>query len=137
MKKRIATLVGGTLLVGLSALGFSSPGATSQAGSRTVRVHCRSGNNPPFVTPNQVHLAIGDTLVWAGEGMVVPDSITISLKNANQAWPFPGNPPRGGSTVAAPRASARGTYPYNATIKCRIPGGGQQWETIDPDIIID
>jgi len=101
-------------------------------------VHCRNGNNGPFVTPNRVRISVGDTLVWTTDGTVVADSIAISLKHPDQqSWPFAGNPPRGGSTVRARGATTPGTYQYNVTVTCRMPGGGTQTETIDPDIIID
>lgn len=134
---RIATLVGGTLLVGFSALGFSSPSAPLPPGTKTVKVHCRNGNNAPFVTPRQARLSVGDTLLWTGDGTVLPDSITITLKPNQPAWPFQGSAPSGGGTVTTGGATTKGTVQYNATVKCRVPGGGQQWETIDPDIIID
>ncbi len=134
--KRFATLLGGILLVGVGALGLSSPSATSSA--KTVRVHCRNGDNNAFVTPPQIHLSVGDTLYWTTDGTVVADSIEISLKHPDQqAWPFAGDPPHGGSSVNTHEATTRGTYPYNVTASCRVPGGGHVTEVIDPDIIID
>jgi len=138
MNRRIATLVGGTLVVGLGALGFSSPASTAQPSTKTVKVHCRSGNDNAFVTPNRIRLSVGDRLSWTTDGTVVADSIAISLKHPDQQnWPFEGDPPDGGSTVSTRPAKTPGTYPYNVTIVCRVPGGGHVTETIDPDIIID
>jgi plastocyanin len=135
---RTATLVGGTLLVGLGALGFSSPSATTVRDTKTVKVHCRNGDNDAFVTPARIRISVGDRLAWTTDGTVVADSIEISLKHPDQqAWPFEGNPPEGGSTVSTRQATTPGTYQYNVTISCRVPGGGHVTETIDPDIIIE
>lgn len=136
--KRFASLLGGALLIGAGALGLSSPSAATPRDTKTVKVHCRNGENGAFVTPQRIRLSVGDSLVWTTDGTVVADSIEISLKHPDQqAWPFEGNPPSGGSTVGTAQATTRGTYPYNVTLSCRVPGGGHTTEVIDPDIIID
>ena len=121
------------LLCGLAALPFGA--TTSRAPSR-VMVHCPSGNRDAFVTPQQVTIAVGDTVEWRMNGQVASDSIVISLKNPEQRWPFAGAVARGGSVARSGRATTRGTYGYNVHLLCRV-GNGTQAVVIDPDIIIE
>jgi plastocyanin len=99
-------------------------------------VHCRAGNTPAFVTPVRVRIALGDTVEWRAAGNIVTDSIFISLKDSTQTWPFEGTPSSGGPVTRTLAAVTPGTYGYNVTVLCRVPGGGVQREVIDPDIII-
>jgi plastocyanin len=108
----------------------------SRAATSRVMVHCRAGNTPAFATPQQVRIAVGDTVEWRAAGNVVMDSISISLKDATQSWPFEGTPTRGGTVIRTLAAVAPGTYGYDITVRCRVPGGGMQRQVIDPDIII-
>jgi hypothetical protein len=105
-------------------------------GKGVVMVQCRSGNNGAFVTPQQVTIALGDSVEWRMAGNVESDTLIISPKNPEQAWPFEGTPSRGRSGAVAAGARIAGTYSYNITLLCRIPGGGTRQEVIDPDIII-
>jgi plastocyanin len=132
--KRLLLLVGGTSLV--STLAASSP-TIRQPSTARVMVHCPAGNREAFVTPPQVRIARGDNVEWRMNGNVVSDSIVISLKNGEQAWPFSGSPSRGGQVALANNARTPGTYGYNVRLLCRIPNEGVQEVVIDPDIIID
>jgi plastocyanin len=107
-----------------------------QAATARVMVHCRAGSTPAFATPQQVRIAVGDTVEWRAAGNVVMDSIAISLKDSTQSWPFEGTPARGGTVIRTLAAVAPGTYGYDITVLCRVPGGGVQRQVIDPDIII-
>ena len=102
-----------------------------------VMVHCPAGNQSAFVTPVQAHLTLGDSLEWRMTGQVVSDSLVISLKDEQKAWPFDGDPSRGGTSARANDAHTAGTYGYNVTLLCRVPGGGTNRVVIDPDIIIE
>ena len=132
-------LLTGTALAALLVTAAAvAPGARAPAASsKSVTVHCPAGDTAGFVTPNTVSIAVGDSVVWRTTGRVVSDSIVISLKNAQQTWPFAGNPSRGGSSARAAGATTVGTYGYNVRLLCRLPGGGRQSVTIDPDIIIE
>lgn len=132
--KRLLLLVGGTSLV--STVAISSP-TLRQPSTARVMVHCPAGNREAFVTPPQVRIARGDNIEWRMNGNVVSDSIVISLKDGEQAWPFSGSPSRGGQVARANGARTPGTYGYNVRLLCRIPNEGVQEVVIDPDIIID
>ena len=135
MKRLLAVAGLAAMLVTAAAV---APGTRAAAGtSQSVMVHCPSGDTTAFVTPNSVTIAVGDSLVWRMTGRVVSDSIVISLKNPQQSWPFRGTPSRGGSNARTAGATATGTYGYNVRLLCRMPGGGRQSVTIDPDIIIE
>jgi plastocyanin len=136
------SVLGGTALVAL-AVSVPSPltrlrhePPATQAATARVMVHCRAGNTPAFVTPQQVRIAVGDTVEWRAAGNIVMDSIYISLKDSTQSWPFEGTPARGGPVTRTLAAVEPGTYGYDVTVLCRIPGGGVRREVIDPDIII-
>lgn len=116
----------------------TSPAKTRSArASSQVQVHCPSGNNAAFVTPQQVRIAVGDSVEWAMSGPVASDSLIITLKDPTRAWPFSGNPPRGQGTARSGRAATRGTFAYAVSLICRVQGGGTQPVVIDPDIIIE
>lgn len=100
-----------------------------------VQVHCPAGNKEAFVTPNKVKISLGDDIEWRMGGQVVTESIQISLKDPDQAWPFDGNPSRGAKTARARGAHTPGTYAYNVTLVCQTADGPQE-VVIDPDIII-
>jgi len=135
MKRLLAVSGLAAMLVTAAAV---APGTRAVAAtSKSVMVHCPSGDTTGFVTPNSVTIAVGDSLVWRMTGRVVSDSIVISLKDPQQSWPFLGNPSRGGSNARAVGATTAGTYGYNVRLLCRMPGGGRQSVTIDPDIIIE
>lgn len=108
----------------------------SRAATARVMVHCSAGRTPAFATPQRVRIAVGDTVEWRAAGNVVMDSISISLKDSTQSWPFEGTPARGGTVIRTLAAVAPGTYGYDITVLCRVPGGGVQRQVIDPDIII-
>lgn len=108
----------------------------ARAATARVMVHCRAGSTPAFATPQRVRIAVGDTVEWRAAGNVVMDSIAISLKDSTQSWPFEGTPARGGTVIRTLAAVAPGTYGYDITVLCRVPGGGMQRQVIDPDIII-
>lgn len=102
-----------------------------------VMVHCPAGNRDAFVTPPRVSVSVGDDIEWRMTGQVASDSIVISLKDGSQSWPFSGRPSRGGTSARARSAQTPGTYPYNVTLQCRIPGEGVREVVIDPDIIVN
>ena len=133
--KRALALVGSVALLaaGTAAIPFGTkPAATASK----VMVHC-TGPQGPFVTPPEVHIAVGDSVQWRMTGTVVSDSVVITLKNPQQAWPFTGARPRGGPGGANTGAArTRGTYGYNVRLLCRMPGGTRS-VVIDPDVIID
>jgi hypothetical protein len=132
---RILALVGGTALVGLAAAAMPAAPSVPLA-KGVVMVHCSNGNNAAFVTPARLSIVLGDSVEWRMAGNVVSDSLIISPKNPDQAWPFDGTPSRGGASAVASGAKIVGTYSYNVTLLCRLPGGGTRQEVIDPDIII-
>lgn len=120
------------MLVGASSAPSPAPARGKVA---VVQVHCPSGNRDAFVTPNQVKISVGDDIEWRMGGQVVTESIQISLKDPDQAWPFDGSPSRGGKSARARGAHTPGTYAYNVTVVCQTPDGPQE-VVIDPDIII-
>lgn len=101
----------------------------------SVKVHCRSGNTPGFVTPNKVTINLGDTIEWTVAGNVAIESLEITLKDPEQAWPFAGARTKGGNRGVTGAARSRGTYGYNVNLTCRVRGEAVR-EVIDPDIII-
>jgi plastocyanin len=122
------------LAAGIAAVPFSP---LRVPGIARVMVHCPNGNQGAFVTPQQVTIAVGDSVVWRMTGQVMSDTLVISLKDSEQAWPFSGAMPKGQSSASTGAARVRGTYGYNVTLQCRLPGGGSEPVVIDPDIIID
>lgn len=134
--KRVLAVAGLTtvLAAGIAAVPFSPRRAPE---SVKVMVHCPNGNREGFVTPPRVTIAIGDTVEWRMTGQVPSDTLVITLKNPEQAWPFGGALPRGKSSAATGDARVKGTYGYNVHLQCRRPGGGSEPVVIDPDIIID
>jgi plastocyanin len=100
-------------------------------------VHCPNGNQGAFVTPQQVTITVGDSIVWRMTGQVTSDTLVISLKDAEQRWPFGGAMPKGKASARTGEARVKGTYGYNVHLQCRLPGGGSEPVVIDPDIIID
>jgi hypothetical protein len=68
---------------------------------------------------------------------VASDTLVISLKDGSQTWPFSGAVPHGTSSAHTGSARTPGTYGYSVDLLCRLPGGGTQAVTIDPDIIIE
>jgi len=133
--KRALVLVGSAaLLAATAAVRF---GMKPAAAPSRVMVHCPAGTQGAFVTPPQVKVAVGDTVQWRMAGAVVSDSVVITLKDPQQAWPFTGARPSGGPDGANTGAArTRGTYGYNVRLLCRMPGGTQS-VLIDPDVIID
>jgi hypothetical protein len=99
--------------------------------------HCPNGHQAAFVTPVNDTIAVGDSVVWRTTGQVTSDSLVISLKNSDQAWPFAGSAPSGTTSAQTGKSQTKGTYGYNVHLVCRVPGGGTQSVTIDPDIIIE
>ena len=134
--KRVVAVAGFVTLLaaGIAAVPFSPvrPAATAQ-----VMVHCPNGNQPASVTPQQVTIAVGDSIVWRMTGQVTSDTLVISLKDENQAWPFSGAMPKGQTSARTGAARAKGTYGYNVQLQCRLPSGGSEPVVIDPDIIIE
>lgn len=100
-------------------------------------VHCQNGNQAAFVTPVNDTIAVGDSIVWRMTGQVTATSVVISLKDSSQTWPFAGSVPQGTTSAQSGSAQTKGTFGYNVQLTCRVPGGGTQPVTIDPDIIIE
>ncbi len=125
------------LLASLSAAVPSMVQALQRGRIVRVQVHCPNGNREAFVTPVTLRATLGDTVEWNMAGPTSADSIIITPKNPDQAWPFAGTPSRGGVRARANAARTRGTYSYNVSVLCRVRGGGVQRVVIDPDIIID
>lgn len=135
MKRVVVLAAFVTLLAaGIAAVPFSPLRAPSTV---SVMVHCPNGGQDGFVTPPSVKIALGDTIVWRMTGQVESDTLVITLKDANQAWPFDGPMPAGRSSARTGDARVKGTYGYNVHLACRLPGGGSKPVVIDPDIIID
>lgn len=122
------------LVAGIAAIPFVSHRASQNS---QVLVHCPNGSQPAFVTPVKDTIAVGDSIVWRMTGQVTSDSLVISLKDSSQTWPFAGPVPRGTTSAQTGNAQTKGTYGYNVHLTCRVPGGGTQPVTIDPDIIIE
>ena len=102
-----------------------------------VTVHCPNGGQPGKVTPTPIRIVVGDTIVWNVTGQVTSDTLVITLKDAEQTWPFSGPMPAGRTSATTGTARVKGTYGYNVHLQCRLPGGGSEPVVIDPDIIID
>lgn len=135
MKRVVAVAGFATLLAaGIAAVPFSPLRAPATA---QVMVHCPTGSQPAFVTPQQVTIAVGDSVAWRMTGQVTSDTLVISLKDNEQAWPFGGAMPKGKTSAQTGDARVKGTYGYNVHLQCRLPGGGSEPVVIDPDIIID
>ncbi|MFN8668025.1 MAG: hypothetical protein U0164_12680 [Gemmatimonadaceae bacterium] len=126
-----------SLVAATAATTALTAAGTHQARTAQVMVHCPAGNREAFVTPPRVTVSVGDDVEWRMTGQVASDSIVISLKDDAQQWPFAGNPSRGGTSARARGARTRGTYGYNVTLQCRIPGEGVREVVIDPDIIVN
>ena len=120
--------------IGAAAAPFSTHPAP---GTARVMVHCPSGGKDAFVTPQQVKIALGDSLEWRMTGTVIAESLAIALKDDSQAWPFSGSTPRGSNSARTGSAATAGTYAYAVHLTCRLPGGGTEDVVIDPDIIIE
>ncbi len=134
--KPVFAIVTGIALAGATAAALPHAN-TARAKTAAVSVHCSNGKDSAFVTPARVRIALGDTVTWRMAGNVASDSIIISLKNTQQAWPFAGSAPRGGAVARASAARTKGTFSYNVDLRCRVPGGGTRAVRIDPDIIIE
>ena len=135
MRRVFAVAGSATLLVvGVASMPFAPRHA---AQTSRVMVHCPNGDQPAFVTPPRITIAVGDTVEWRMTGQVTSDSLIISLKDPEQAWPFAGPVPKGASSARTGNARAKGTYGYNGHLHCRLPSGGTESVTIDPDIIIE
>ncbi len=135
MKRVVAVAGFMTLLAaGIAAVPYSPLRAPATA---QVLVHCPHGGKPGEVSPPQIKIAVGDTIVWRVTGEVTSDTLVISLKDEKQAWPFGGAMPQGKTSARSGDARVRGTYGYNVHLQCRLPGGGSESVVIDPDIIID
>ncbi len=135
MKRIVAIAVSATLVAaGIAARPLTAPRVAHKS---QVMVHCPNGNQPAFVTPVHDTIAVGDSIVWRMTGQVTSDAISITLKNADQAWPFSGSLPQGTTSAQSGEATTQGTYGYNVHLSCRKPGGGSTPVTIDPDIIIE
>lgn len=106
-------------------------------GTARVMVHCPNGGRDAFVTPQQVKIAVGDSVEWRMTGNVIAESLVIELKDDSQAWPFSGSTPRGRNSARTGSAANAGTYAYAVHLSCRLPGGGTEDVVIDPDIIIE
>lgn len=100
-------------------------------------MHCPNGGNPAFLTPPKDTIAVGDSIEWRMTPRGSTTSLTISLKDSSQAWPFAGLVPQGTDSARTGNARVKGTYGYNVHLICKVPGGGTQPVTIDPDIIIE
>lgn len=134
--RRVLAIAGSVAL--LVAAVAALPFASSQAAKKSrVMVHCPNGNQPARVTPPKITISVGDSIEWRMTGQVVSDSLVISLKNPDQAWPFAGPVPHGTTSASTGNAVSKGSYGYNVHLICRVPGGGTQPVTIDPDIIIE
>jgi len=130
-----------TLVVGGSALALGAAqlrdGPTVDAQpNQQATVRCPTGVNPASVTPDTIRVPLGGSIDWRMQGPVTSDSIIISPKDPDQAWPFAGTPSRGGSSARASNAQRRGQYSYNVDLLCRINGVVTPVR-IDPDIIIE
>jgi hypothetical protein len=101
-----------------------------------VAVLCPAGSNPARVQPAIDSISRGDSIRWHMTGPVLSDSVNITLKNAQQRWPFAGTAPHGDSVATTAQAVDSGAYQYRVALWCRVPGGTAQPDTIDPDIII-
>ncbi|HEX4932587.1 MAG TPA: hypothetical protein VFV33_05365 [Gemmatimonadaceae bacterium] len=134
--RRLTLIVGSVLVAAVASTAIASADA-HQPRTAQVMVHCPAGDREAFVTPPRVTVSLGDDVEWRMTGQVPSDSIVISLKDGNQAWPFTETPPRGGTVARARTAQAQGTYGYNVTLQCRIPNEGVREVVIDPDIIIN
>ncbi|MDP1889739.1 MAG: hypothetical protein Q8K55_02505 [Gemmatimonadaceae bacterium] len=134
--KRIVVVAGFVTLLaaGIAAVPFSPVRAP---GSAKVMVHCPNGGQPGKVTPPRIKIAVGDSIEWRMTGQVTSDTLVITLKNPEQAWPFGGAMPHGRTSAQTGDARVKGTYGYNVHLQCRRPGGGSEPVVIDPDIIID
>lgn len=112
-------------------------GTTPAPKTARVMVHCPTGGRAGFVTPDSIRIVVGDSIEWRMTGEVTSDSLIITLKNPQQAWPFAGALPKGGPSARTLNAVTTGTYGYNVGLRCRTPNGGSHPVVIDPDIIIE
>lgn len=135
MKRVVAVAGFATLLAaGVAAVPYSP---LRSSATKLVMVHCPNGGQPGQVTPQPIRIAVGDTIDWRMTGQVLSDTLVISLKNAEQTWPFDGPMPAGGASARTGEARVKGTYGYNVHLLCKRPQGGSEPVVIDPDIIID
>jgi len=129
--------VAGTATLFFAAIAANPFGSPRAANTSHVMVHCPNGNQAAFVSPAEITIPVGDSIEWRMTGQVTSDSLSISLKDQEQAWPFAGALPRGTTSAQTGNARTKGTYGYNVHLRCRVAGGGSLPVTIDPDIIID
>lgn len=134
--KRIVAVSGfvSLLAAGIAAVPYSPLRAPATA---LVMVHCPTGSQAAFVSPQPVKVVVGDSIVWRMTGQVTSDTLVISLKDEKQPWPFGGAMPKGKTSAQTGDARVKGTYGYNVHLQCRLPSGGSESVVIDPDIIID
>ena len=134
--QRIVAVAGFTavLAAGIAAVPYSPLRTPATA---LAMVHCPHGGQPGEVSPPQIRIAVGDTIVWRVTGEVTSDTLVITLKDAEQRWPFSGPMPAGKASAQTGEARVKGTYGYNVHLLCQLPGGGSTPVVIDPDIIID
>lgn len=122
-----------TVLLGAAAVPATT---TATAKTQRIKVHCRSGDTPGFVTPNKITVNVGDDIEWSMAGNVDAESLEITLKDETQSWPFQGLQAKGRNSARTGSAVEKGTYSYNVRLKCKVQGGEPVDEVIDPDIII-
>lgn len=135
MKSVLAVTALATVVV-IGSAALPSAARPVRASSQVV-VHCPNGGTAAFVTPQQVRIAVGDSVEWRMTGPVLSDSLVISLKDSTKAWPFTGSTPAGQTSARTGRAATAGTYAYAVSLRCREPGAGTRAVVIDPDIIIE
>ncbi|HSR15782.1 MAG TPA: hypothetical protein VLL51_08520 [Gemmatimonadales bacterium] len=136
--KLVVSLAALGAVAAVAVTGESPAPARQQVQTEVVSVRCPAGNVPASVSPEEVRVRVGNSVEWRVIGPTASDSIWIDLKAPQQqAWPFAGAPPRGGSSARANGARNPGTYSYNVHLLCRVPGGGIEPVTIDPDIIVE
>jgi plastocyanin len=133
--KSVFAVTGIAVLIAIGSA--ASPSAAPVRATAQVQVHCPNGPTAAFVTPQQVRVAVGDTVEWRMTGQVLSDTLVITLKDSTQAWPFTGSVPVGQSSAATGRATTVGTYGYAVRLLCRQPNGGALPVVIDPDIIVE
>lgn len=139
--RRFATVAAGLLAVLALGSSVTQTGATPRPPATqrvTVGATCTdAGADSTWVDPWAVRIHQGDDVLWVlAEGTQVR-TMQI-LPKRGQAWPFAGDPPRGGpQNPARSGASHRiGRYQYDIMLMCVRPSGGTVRVVIDPEIII-
>jgi hypothetical protein len=99
-------------------------------------------NGARSVSPWKAHIKSGSDLNWVLDARSDVTDFRIKRKKVGDKWPFDGTGSIDGKKGTPARGrgkagTAKGTYPYDIEAHCRAPGGGMQWEKIDPDIIVD